>query len=388
MFFNKTFLKIAVGGFLIFALFKNKMPNIGSQEKEIPKFEFIKDIQSSIEVLTAEPKNRSLTTQKEEPILPVSYDNNSSIESSSLSKSGSIKSNTSTQSSINQNKIPPQKTVNNNEPNSKTWLEHKLVNIADNLLHTPQGQELLEKFLLNKKEVPENIKQNSKPKDPHHNNSIIEVQQGTGKPVQCGDLVTAHYVTRLVNGQEIENTHYLDKPLTFQVGNQQVIKGLEYAALGMQAEGIRRLVVPPKMAYNKAKFSKGLIAGNEFVTVDVELLKVDQNYQNIDSKIRIFNNESDIYNYPIMCSDPVFFNYSITTLDNKLLAKSESQVHFILGSDSVPPAINKAFADIKTRSKRSVIIPSNLLYNQKISFLPPNVKLPSNELILLEIDTN
>jgi hypothetical protein len=54
----------------------------------------------------------------------------------------------------------------------------------------------------------------------------------------------------------------------------------------------------------------------------------------------------------------------------------------------VPPAINKIFTDIRSRSKRVVILPSSLLYNKKINFLPTNVKLPAKETLLIEIETS
>jgi len=387
MFANKKFFKLALLIIFIFAALNYKMPSMKSTEKDkIKKFEFLDNVKATYEVLTNEPKT-SLVPKKEEPLLHVDYGNNVSANSLNIkSKSSSSALSVQAQQSSKNPTTQDSKTI---DPADTTkWLEEKIVNVADNLLHTPQGQELLEKFLLNKDPLPANVKPDAKPKDPHHNNSTVNINEGKGKPVQCGDLVTAHYSIRLVSGQEVETTYESDEPLTFQVGNQQVIKGLEYALLGMKVEGRRRVVVPPKLAYNKSKLSRGLIAGNEFVTIDVELLKIDENYQNVADKIRIFNSESDAYNYLYMCSDPIHFKYSITTLDDKLISKSEAPATFILGSNSVPPAINKAFAGIKFKSKRSVIMPSNLLYNKKISFLPEGVKLPKNELILFEIDTN
>ncbi len=62
-------------------------------------------------------------------------------------------------------------------------------------------------------------------------------------------------------------------------------------------------------------------------------------------------------------------------------------MNFVLGSSEVPAAINIAFLDIKTNSKRVVILPSSLIYNKKISFLPSKISLPAKEMVILEIYT-
>lgn len=396
MLFNNKFLKIALVGFIAFAIIKTKNLPLQKGKEEVPQFEFLNDVKSTFEVLTAEPKNRLTTQKKDSPILNVNYDNTDNA-------STSIKPTDENQLETKPIKKPPPKRVdyNSNLPDNpygvpgpadgqiepQSWLEHKIINIADNLLHTPQGQELLEKFLLNRDNVPNGPNGTKTIKDPHHNNSTFEISPGSGPHVQCGDIVTAHYTTRLVNGQEVENTHYKEQPLTFQVGNGQVIKGLEYAVLNMQAGGKRRLVVPPKMGYKDPKHSKMLVAGNEFITVDVELISIDPEFQNLDSKIRIFENPNT--DFPIiMCSDPVFFRYKLMTMDNKIIASSDKAVSFILGSEQVPAAINRAFTNLTIRGKRTVILPSKYIYNKSISFIPKNTKIPANEFLLLEIDTN
>ena len=154
----------------------------------------------------------------------------------------------------------------------------------------------------------------------------------------------------------------------------------------MKKDGRRRLVVPPKLAYTDPKISKGLIAGNEFVTIDIELLEIKPALKDWQDKIRIFDKKEEVKRRPLLCSNPVVFNYTISTSDEKILYKSLKPAIFILGSSSVPPAINKAFSNIRRYSTRSVILPSSLLYGRKISFLPKNIKLPAKGMIILDIE--
>lgn len=356
---RKHIITILIVLFAAYAFINNKNKlSIKTSITESPTYKFVEEAKSYIEVLSKDPSTTSLKG-KSDPILQGQQPTESAKKA----------------------KTSPSKYKK--EEDKVADVNNKLSNIIYNVMHTAKGQELLEKVLLNPPIYDEN-KKDKTPPNPYHNNSVIDVIYGDGEPAECGDTVKAHYIIRLVSGQEIENTYKLEKPAEFRIGEQQVIKGLEYAVIGMKKDGHRRLVVPPKMAYSN-KFSKALIAGNEFVTIDVELLEIKPLMKNWQDKIRIFENE-DLRSRPILCSDSVSFNYTISTGNEKTLYKSTSPAKFILGNSSVPPAINKAFTNIRRQSKRNVIIPSSLLYNQKISFLPKEVKLPAKEMIILDIE--
>lgn len=286
---------------------------------------------------------------------------------------------------------PPVNKTNSNKPPAKpeskeniSHLQNKIYNILYNVTHTPQGQELVSKLLLNPPAYNDSV-ENAKEPNPYHNNSIIDIALGEGAEVGCGDTVIAHYIIRLVSGQEVENTYQSGKPLTFQVGDRKVIKGLEYAVIGMKKGGRRRLVVPPKLAYTNKTLSRGLVAENEFVTIDVELLELQPAFKNWQKQIRIFEQPTEKKSRPLLCSSPMYFYLTITDSKEKILYNSLNSVSFVWGSSHVPPAINKAFSDIRLLSTRSVIMPSSLLYNKEISFLPKDVKLPANEMLILDI---
>jgi FKBP-type peptidyl-prolyl cis-trans isomerase len=265
-------------------------------------------------------------------------------------------------------------------------VQNKLSNVLNNLLHTKPGKELVSRFLTSPTldETGKKMEPN-----PYQNNSILTVTEGDGEnTIECGDIVTMHYATRLISGQEIENTRKTKSPATFQVGEGKVIKGLEYASIGMKEGGIRRLITLPSLAYTDKKFSQGLVSESEFVTIDIEVIKIKPALPNWKDKMTIFQNAEENTGNFMLCSNPVYFTYKILTVDKeKILDKSSKQVHFTLGSRQVPAAINKAFLGIKSRSKRIVMLPSSLLYNKKISFLSPKVKLPAKGMLLFEINT-
>ena len=364
---RRHFIAILIVLFAAYAFINNKNKlSIKTSVTDSPAYKFVEEAKSYIEILSKDPSSTSLKG-KTNPILQ----NQTALEGNSL-------------------KTPPKKLPSSPVPSGRSKTKNKvsefnskLANIAYNLVHTEKGQELLEKILFNPPVYDE--KKNNKEPNPYHNNSTIDVIHGDGPPVECGDIVKVHYITRLVSGQEIENTYKSGQPVIFRIGDQKVIKGLEYAVIGMQKEGVRRLIVPPKMAYNDKKLSKGAIAGNEFVTIDVGLLDITPLIEDWRDKIRIFENE-DFKSLPILCSNPVFFNYTVSTSGEKVIYKSTNKVSFILGSSAVPAAINKAFSNVRRYAKRSIIFPSSLIYNKEINFLPKNFKFPAKEMIILDVE--
>jgi FKBP-type peptidyl-prolyl cis-trans isomerase len=58
-------------------------------------------------------------------------------------------------------------------------------------------------------------------------------------------------VLRRSNGYFVDaSSNYGDEPFIYKVGNtKKVIKGLDEAIRGMKARGVRRVNIPPKMAF-------------------------------------------------------------------------------------------------------------------------------------------
>lgn len=101
---------------------------------------------------------------------------------------------------------------------------------------------------------------------------IDDIKIGTGETVQTGDTIAVHYVGRLQNGQEFDNSQKRGAPFTFTVGEGRVIPGWEQGVVGMQVGGQRVLVVPPHLAYGAA--GVGPIPGNATLVFAIDLLEI------------------------------------------------------------------------------------------------------------------
>jgi FKBP-type peptidyl-prolyl cis-trans isomerase len=92
---------------------------------------------------------------------------------------------------------------------------------------------------------------------------------GVGAAV--GDTVWVHYVGRLANGAEFDNSLKGGEAIEFVLGEDRVIKGWEQGILGMKMGEKRHLSVPPEMAYG-VRGMGGSIPPNARLEFDVELV--------------------------------------------------------------------------------------------------------------------
>jgi hypothetical protein len=95
-----------------------------------------------------------------------------------------------------------------------------------------------------------------------------DVQVGTGRTAIIGSYVTVRYVVALPDGTPAENQ---TEPLGFTLG-QDVIIGLREGLTGMRTGGVRRLIVPPDLAYGR--FAHNSIPPNSTLVFQVELVNV------------------------------------------------------------------------------------------------------------------
>jgi len=101
---------------------------------------------------------------------------------------------------------------------------------------------------------------------------IDDISFGSGSEASTGDTVRVHYIGRLLNGQEFDNSYKRGEPIEFTLGSGQVIEGWEEGIEGMQVGGERVLVVPPVYGYGVQ--AVGPIPPNSTLIFAVELVEI------------------------------------------------------------------------------------------------------------------
>jgi FKBP-type peptidyl-prolyl cis-trans isomerase FkpA len=108
--------------------------------------------------------------------------------------------------------------------------------------------------------------------------SQTDLRAGTGATAIVGSTVTVHYTGWLYGesrpdqkGMQFDSSAG-GTPFTFGLGVGQVISGWDQGVPGMRVGGLRRLVIPPSLAYGAIR--TGPIPPNATLVFEIELLEV------------------------------------------------------------------------------------------------------------------
>ena len=103
---------------------------------------------------------------------------------------------------------------------------------------------------------------------------IEDMEVGTGIEAANGDRVTVHYTGWLIDGTKFDSSIDRGQPFVFSLGAGQVIQGWDRGVRGMQVGGVRRLTIPPELAYGDRPVGGGLIPANSTLVFEVKLLEI------------------------------------------------------------------------------------------------------------------
>lgn len=102
---------------------------------------------------------------------------------------------------------------------------------------------------------------------------ILDTTVGGGPVATDTSTIRVHYRGWLKNGQLFGTSRFEGgEPLSFKLGEDVVIEGWELGIPGMKEGGVRKLVVPPELAYGSQ--GNGPIHPNATLVFEVELVEV------------------------------------------------------------------------------------------------------------------
>ena len=130
---------------------------------------------------------------------------------------------------------------------------------------------------------------------------IINDIPGNGIEIINHSKVSVHYIGKLENNIEFDNSHKRDQLFNFQIGVRKVIPGWETGLLGMKEGGKRTIFIPYQLAYGKRCWRSNTSRIKSIFEIEVfkvtppkykeidnlqlKLAMTDQNFKIIDIRI-------------------------------------------------------------------------------------------------------
>jgi len=99
-----------------------------------------------------------------------------------------------------------------------------------------------------------------------------DLEVGTGEAAVNGMSVSVHYTGWFLDGEKFDSSVDRGEPYDFPLGGRAVIQGWDQGVEGMRVGGMRRLVIPPDLAYGPD--GRRGIPPNSTLVFDVKLLEV------------------------------------------------------------------------------------------------------------------
>ena len=107
--------------------------------------------------------------------------------------------------------------------------------------------------------------------------STEDLVVGTGPEAMNGDSLVTNFSAWLYdpNAEEHKGAQFDLGPFDFVLGAGEVIAGWDRGVVGMRVGGVRRIVIPPDLAYGAAG-SPPRVPGNATLLFEVELVEISE----------------------------------------------------------------------------------------------------------------
>ncbi len=216
-------------------------------------------------------------------------------------------------------------------------------------------------------------------------------QKGTGTKAAAGSKVTVHYTGTLTDGKKFDSSHDRNQPISFTLGQGQVIKGWDEGIALLQVGDKALFTIPPAIAYG-ANGAGGVIPPNATLLFEVELLDVKEPIKPWDIKSTDTVTTASGLQYIVVektkntdavipqSGQTVDVHYTGFLLNGKVFDSSVERgqpFSFELGQGRVIKGWDEGLALMQVGDKLRLIIPSSLGYgpNGAGGQIPPNATL-------------
>ena len=215
-------------------------------------------------------------------------------------------------------------------------------------------------------------------------------EEGDGPAPKEGEVVKVHFIARLADGTEFDNSYRQDKPMAFPLGQGMIIPGWDEGIALLKKGDKAKLVIPPELAFGSTG-AGGVIPPGATLYFEVELVDIlpgapkapaevaDADYQSNDEGLKYYDFEEGSGDTP-QPGQLVTVQYTGWLTDGTKFDSSLDRAEpftFALGKGQVIPGWDEGVATMKVGGKRQLLIPSDLAYGEQGAggVIPPNASL-------------
>ena len=203
-----------------------------------------------------------------------------------------------------------------------------------------------------------------------------DIVVGVGSAAIAGNDLTVHYTAYILGGDTVANTKISGSPLNITLGIETLLDGWETGLPGMQVGGIRRLTIPPEMAYGVVGFVPDNIPPHATIIYDIELIALDQSFMIEDLMIgtgaKVFSGASITVHYTGMLQDSTVFGTSV----------GGDPYVFTIGTGALITGWEEGLRSMKVGGTRRLTIPPEKGYGSQGA--PPDI--PGNAILIFEVE--
>ena len=214
------------------------------------------------------------------------------------------------------------------------------------------------------------------------------IKPGEGESPKRGDIVIIHYKAMLEDETVFENSRNKRTPVSFRIGNEQFIEGLQEGIMLMNKGAVGRFVIPPELAYGENRV--GVVEPNSTLIYEVELLDIKPGIEIVTpekKEIEKVKTDSGL-EYSIISQgkgsrafDGMFIAAEYTGFfgDNEIFDSSFDRgkpLEVKLGDGTLIQGLEEGFTYLHEGDKARFWIPSELAYGKRgRGIIPPDTDL-------------
>lgn len=102
----------------------------------------------------------------------------------------------------------------------------------------------------------------------------VFTELGEGSRAKSGDKVSVHYIGKLTDGKEFDNSYKRGTPFSFTIGEGKVIKGWDEGIALINVGDKAVFTIPAELGYGPMEVP-GLIPANSTLIFEVELISAE-----------------------------------------------------------------------------------------------------------------